>query len=83
MLSTNCPATNYHPDCFNLTAQNVKRKPENKVAYTKEVTLEYQGHVFLLGREGELRIDGVVVSPISDEIPANVTVVFNGKDLVS
>ncbi|XP_072033076.1 zonadhesin-like [Amphiura filiformis] len=83
MLSTNChPPTNYHEDCFNVTAQHVRRKPEDKVTYTKELMLEYQGTEFLLGQGGELRINGIVVSPIAAVLPSGVNILFNGKDLV-
>ena len=84
MLSTNChpPADHLHDNCFNVTAQNTKRKPEDIVTQTKEVVLEYQGVEYLLGRGGELRIDGVLVSPISVIPPSGVNFLFNGNDMV-
>ena len=52
----------YNLTSFNLTAENIKLKPSDKVAYTEELRLEYEGVVFALRQDGEIRIDNVMVS---------------------
>ena len=46
---------------FHVTARNIKRKPSDRVSFTQEVALEFEGTLYSLLRGGEVRIDGVVV----------------------
>ena len=84
MLTTNCHhITDQHQDCFNLTAEHVRKKPTDKVTYTKELKLSYQSSVYTLGQDGELWINGVLMSPNAVILPSGVEIVFNGKNMVS
>ena len=47
---------------FRVTADNIKRQPSDKVAYTFAVNLEYSGSIFALKYGGTVRVNGVNVN---------------------
>ena len=50
---------------FQVTADNIKLKPSDRVAYTEEINLWFNGTRFSLRQGGEIRIDSVsVMSPV-------------------
>ena len=48
---------------FQVTAQNIKLKPSDKVAYTQEIEFAYAFSVFTLRQNLEVLINGAVVMP--------------------
>ncbi|XP_038059591.1 IgGFc-binding protein-like [Patiria miniata] len=59
-LARNCSQTS---EAFHLTARNIKQKPSDPVSYTQELRLYYNDVEYSLRRKGELRIDGIIVTP--------------------
>ena len=71
-----------HLPSFHLTAENVRRKPSAKVTYNDEIRLDYNGTLFALMQELEVRVDGVTyVPPVY--YPSGVTVLSTGLYIVS
>ncbi len=48
---------------FHLVADNVKRRPSDKGSFLQELRLEYKGVTYSLLQGGEVRIDGLMVTP--------------------
>ena len=67
---------------FHLIANNEKRLPSNKVSYTSDVHLEYNGTVFSLLPDFEVQINGVTVTPPVSH-PYGVDILFIGSYVVS
>ena len=52
---------------FHVIAKNLKRKPSERVSFTREVVLEFAGKRYSLLQQREVRIDDVAVSlPVLD-----------------
>ena len=67
---------------FHLTAENIKKKPSDKVAFTHEVHLEYNGTVFSLLQDFEVQVNGITVStPVRH--PSGVVIRNIGSQIVS
>ena len=57
-------------------------KPSDPVSYTEELRLHYMGVEYALRQKGELRINGVIVTP-PVERGDGVRILQNGYELVS
>lgn len=67
---------------FHVIAKNLKRKPSERVSFTREVVLEFGGRRYALLQQREVRIDDVAVSlPVLDL--NGVSIRKSGKELVS
>ena len=67
---------------FHLTAENIKRKPSEKVAYTHNLKLEYNGIEFAMLQNFVVQVDGVTVTPPVNH-PSGVTLRDVGLFIVS
>lgn len=56
-------------------------KPSDEVALTEEVILDYAGSLYALRQRGELRVNGVIVTPPLQR--EGVQIMINGFKLVS
>ncbi len=67
---------------FHLMADNVKRKPSDKVSLTHEVHLEYNETLFSLLKNQEVQINGVTVTlPVVHS--SGVVISYKGMYVVS
>ena len=48
---------------FHLYSDNIKRMPSDKVSFLDKITLEYEGVLFTLGQEGEIRVNNTIYNP--------------------
>ena len=67
---------------FHLTVENIKNKPSDKVSYTQEVALEFDGVIFSLLQESVVEVDGVRVTPPVFH-PSGITIRNIGNFVVS
>ena len=66
---------------FNVIAENIKLKPSDRVAYTEEIRLEFDGNVFALRQGGEVRVNGINANlPVNH--PSGVTIRSAGSSFV-